>query len=772
MSQTPKKPAHLFVVKEGGSSSTGRGRVIGLESLSPSQAEIVARNQKLVSVSGVLVGVLAGEKEWDLRPLILERGVITISRFLSPSMLSSEIRRSELKGYVSEIPFISPTSPSPTWRESDGAMWVTRTYYNLVIQDEGFLERPLNRSEAAIQLIRELEKFHQKGRIHGHLTPANIAVDGNNLVIVDPFFHLFDSDGYGTTESSAPEVRSGKKPSAASDIFGLGLVLRRVLREEASSDQQRMIDAMIASEPSLRPTFLQIVDAFIPRGAGTATVQTNIAPPTVAETASKVLETPSQPVSVQQIPAQESSKEVRANSHSRQNWLITLLGALVVVLLFKEQILQFGASLMTRSRGTDAPYEVYWRSNQPSLMQQVARAAIDGDSIAELTIIDSVSSGEKNTLIQGALIKKAFNPAWEASLTPEDRALVLKLALSSILPSELKQIPPLADAHPGVLLAVISEMSIEPASKQLVDIPIDKFISLPVPFGSAYEALSKLGITNMGDPSAQSLAHILTGDTSERTISAWIGTNEEVPFTLAKLEILIPLLDAVSGLDEALYKGFVEHSDASGKIFGWFSMDEFAKWSDVSAKDKMLLFAGTLPKRELTFEQKADLLKFPRAGIRERAKAMILEGGLPESMAPVLAYLTSKDSQLTRTQTISLLAALGLKADAAFGFVSQWFDTEPQPESVLQILLRRQTADAIDPFNLEAARYLANHEWKASVPDLDLLTHHPEPLARALAYSHLDVAKPEERAIIERMAKSETNERMKSQLQERLSTPQ
>ena len=85
-------------------------------------------------------------------------------------------------------------------------------------------------------------------------------------------------------------------------------------------------------------------------------------------------------------------------------------------------------------------------------------------------------------------------------------------------------------------------------------------------------------------------------------------------------------------------------------------------------------------------------------------------------------------------------------------------------------MLSRSNVDSTDVFNLEAARYLRKAEWSAQIDVLKLLSLHPEPLARVIAYGRLNPSVDAERSILLERQLSESNESCMTVLKERIAS--
>lgn len=109
-----------------------------------------------------------------------------------------------------------------------------------LVEGETLAERlrrtgPLPIDEAtriAEQLIRGLSAIHRAGIVHRDLTPFNIILSGNRVVIVDFGRAARESEKpgplMGTLDYLAPEQLRGELVSASADLFTLGVVLHEM----------------------------------------------------------------------------------------------------------------------------------------------------------------------------------------------------------------------------------------------------------------------------------------------------------------------------------------------------------------------------------------------------------------------------------------------------------------------------------------------------------------------------------------------------------------
>lgn len=416
-------------------------------------------------------------------------------------------------------------------------------------------------------------------------------------------------------------------------------------------------------------------------------------------------------------------------------------------------------------------YESLWRSGQPSLMKEVVTAALQNeDPVARAAIVGAILKGAQPVNVRDELIRVAFDPRWEAQLSPNDRRIAIALAVTQFMPEALQGLPPLSTAHPAVIFAIMATTSIETPMAPLQEIKVQHLTGLPAPIGPAFGEFSKLPAATVGSANTRALAHILNGSTHETIVSKYFDNTADELATLRKLRILLPLLQRSDALERATYTTLFANSKIITRILRWFEDEPIGSWEKVAKRDKLALVSGILPDTQLTFEQYSDLLHFPNQRVASAAAERLDKGFFKGRAQGMLEFLSSSKNKLSRAQTVTVLATTPLKGDEAFDFLSRWFGSNPDPQSVLALLLTRNEGEKIDPFSFTAANYLSeNTRWQADFATLRKLIAHSEPLARALAYARLDPRNAEQRKVLENMATSEPKPNLRELIQNRLS---
>jgi hypothetical protein len=212
-----------------------------------------------------------------------------------------------------------------------------------------------------------------------------------------------------------------------------------------------------------------------------------------------------------------------------------------------------------------------------------------------------------------------------------------------------------------------------------------------------------------------------------------------------------------------MFLAAVGDSGALPRLLGWFAEDELVDWRSVGVRDRLAVIGGLPTAKILSVEQWADLLRFPLAGVRQRAGEQLREK-VRAGTATVLEYLIRQDAVLSREQAVALVSALEVEGDSAPAFIQGWYATEPSSKAVVELLISRSGITEIDGFNVEGARYLKSHQWDFTLDQVEALTRHSEPLVRALAYARLDPRDTAQRSVLEKASAAEVSPKLKEQV--------
>lgn len=780
-------------------SFSGWERIISAEALLVEEREAVQRSVAVCALAdgtaGVLVGAMRGGQAWDLRPLLLESaapsGSMALLRFSDPDL---SLDRNKLEALMAVVKFsfgLKHKSGLLSCGENEGQIWIRRKFYRHTAADIYALGKPPSAVVPGVQLAQRLlnvlRVWHGGGIAHGHLCLENIAIEDQQPVLLDGGFQAASRLINTGLSGLAPELVKSGQVSLASDIFGLGLILQVLLGANLNPEQTSMLQAMQARDPRSRPKLEDVEKCLFPAPGGRRQdgrtsgprVQSGVikagrvlgagavesVPAAFQEDVSK-----SGQISKAQDNQAREAELAQAAAKARQAryrpWLFFVFALVACAgVLYRYGALNFFPSVDARSEF----YRELWESEDPDSMIKVANAALkEADQTARAVVVEDALRGHARKNVRNILLRSAFNPQWAKDLSAADRKVALSLALSQLVPVDGGQLLPLVDVHAGVILAVVGDLNLKYSEGQFGEIPLSKLAVLPRPFGWAFAELEKQEIRNLSVPAVQALCHILIGNLSPEVFEAFLPLEQPEAVILGRVLIVLPFVELYPDIQEYLYPVLTVRQDILARRLKWFELEKIAEWDKLKKSDKLWLAAGSKPSIDLSFEQYADLLKFPAATVRKEAQQRIMPLLPAAKRGEALGFLSGEKNKLNRYQVVSLLSALQLSGEPAYSFMARWFDTRPEPQSVLGILLARRKVAEGDPFNLEAARYLAAREWQVSLPELDLLADHQEALARALAYSKLDPCEPEELKTLKAAALKESNARIRGEIMRKI----
>jgi serine/threonine protein kinase len=784
------------------------------------------------SFLGVLVGVMRGDSSWDLRPILLDtgaerRGTLHLLRMADPEAFLSGPRKQFFDDTFAAIQRCTEAAQpravgAYAWGEAQGQFWIRRKFYQRTLADVLGPDQGAGKDFAAVpfaqRVIAALAALHRAGGVHGHLSPDNIAVDEDHAVLLDYAFTSVVGVRRSASAYLAPEAQPSSPPTTAADIYGLGNVLRRILSESLSSEHREFLDLMSHPDPAKRPALKAVEERFVPSHrnrqssskligglpAGKVKSGKLLSNSALAEASAAQAEKVNSPAAgsdnggsargAEEKGASEKFDEPRASSRPaapRKDLMLPLrdllfraraslqkvsprarnsfLGALLLAAL-----VGVGAAWWEPHEARVARFQELWSSaDEEQRRLAVTAAVVDQDEVAQEVIAQDVIEGKGRPQIRTGLVRTAFNSLWREELSASDKQQVLAFALSPMLAGQTPVLSPLKDAHPGVQLAVVGDLNFALSEGQFSDLPLSSLEKLPAPFGPAFSELSKLGVKNMSELPARALAHLVVGNFSENAVPLFVGVeNSEADF-LARVLVIAPFADAYPALADELVRIMLGRDDRFSRRIEWFRADPGSQWVALPARDQVLCAIGMMPQTKLSLEQLADLLTFPAARVRSSAVELLNKEFTAKRIGGTLEFLASDQNRFTRPQVVLLMSALSLRQrepqnEAVGSFLATWFNTRPDPQSVLGLLASRREVEAGDPLSLESARFLSNKDWEASLQQLRDLVLHSEKLARALAYSRLDANLPDEAKLLEEGMKNESDPRLREQIQGKL----
>lgn len=734
-------------------------RLLAPESLDASQRAIFDECSRFFPEGSVCVNVVLGRDVWDVRPLLLARGNVSLMR-LSPRL--DEPRARQLAGDLEGFARLFNQEMKIQLIPGKGQFFIIRPFVADTLQDE--LEKGLVSGREELerivrQLIKVVGDLSRRSMAHGHLSPANLAVARGELVLLDP---LMGAIQVSTDPYLPPESSLGVSPEPTADLFCLGKMIRTLLGDSVSPRQASVVEQLLLPSPRHRPPLAEVAVAFGIHEGGTFQSASEPAQLGSRTNSGKLVRSAS-PGSGARFGVVDIRSEAIATPRAKRGWLLIPVALIGAAYLVKERYPSMYHSLAIRVPGLvsehSVEFEAEWASHQKPRMLVVARSAILRDDPAAINAITAdILGGANPEGVRSRMLRVALDELWRDQLSQTDVRSAVALALIQIFPEGARALPDLKTLHPAILLAIAGETQPLNSGKELQAISTDSLTTLPAPFGVLFTELTKLGVTKVGHPAAIGLAAIASGDTRPQAFEGLMTAATDESKARALVSLVVPIVRGSPTAANELFAAIRDRGEQLGTLTSWFALEDLAGWSHVPAMTKLDVALSSATAAELDQAQYADLLKYPVPEARIFAASMLRKKAFTQDAEKLLLTLSSDANALSREQTIALLAAL--KADPATRgqFVTKWFDLQPNPDTVVLLLVARSHADSADLFNLEAARYLRRNAWRAPFALLELLAKHPEPLARVLAYGKLNPAVAAERDLLKKRLSLEKDE--------------
>jgi hypothetical protein len=751
----------------------------GVDQLSSSERAVLDEILSLARVEGVVTGVFINSEAWDLRPLVLDQGRLSVIRLLAPVRTpESSVATDLIKTLEQVFSLHLPRHLQPKIGFQAGKIWFSRPFVKQTLVDilSPFENTgPMFSASSLRPLFALLQELFKAGFAHGNLSLSNLTLDQNQLIPLDVCLHNLPTGGRSEADLEALQKILNLfrfedcSPALVAEMLAIGSSSRAPL--------VKLEDILSKLSQDVSPAFKQEHNQLASPVAEQPKVQAR--GKLIKE--SVVLPLPAkEPKAVTPPPAQESlqhkllakvsdfslSRYLNANFGQRRTQLIW--GG-VMIGFFGIAIIASGGLGFFSKTSNQAYYQKLWLSQNQEKQALVAEAALADPFSAAIDAIRAAALlGKSAQQSRAEILKLAFDERWFKKLSSADRKTVLSIALGTLIPAQMKEIAPFQKLYPGVLLALAGSVSLDNPGAMFADIPLEKFAELPEPFLSAFQVLMQLGVRQLQQLPARAYAHLVLGDANLNTFGNYfIATADEQRLRLQLKAVLVFFEQ-----NPAMATAFEEFLAASGLplqgIFNWFVADQTAQWVRAQPLQRVSILAGTVPPTQLALEQLIDLLQFPQREIRDQAARELSKSTLSKDYQSLLLVLASDENRLTRAQGIFLVSALQVPDEEAFAFLARWFSGEPDPDTVFLILLSRSRIAKPAPFDIEGARYLIDRQWQAATEELAELVRHPEPLARALAYSRLDPKRAADLKILKAQLSADSSERMRQQIKDKL----
>ncbi len=479
----------------------------------------------------------------------------------------------------------------------------------------------------------------------------------------------------------------------------------------------------------------------------TPEVQTPPVAPAIAE---KIEPTPPPPVALAPVVAEEPARAERPReipevpaattrfNNLRPRALLWPAAVLICLLLVAFVFLRRGDS----SGYSPEELELAWYSNRPALMTRVAEVAVQEEGNAEAArdlILRSVIRGEQlPKTVDGSLLRVAFDPHWDAQLTPSDRRTAYALALSGLLREETPtDLTPLAQAHPGLVLAITASAG-ENVGRVLATVPLSVLIALPPPFGVAFQ---QLGVSkpdlHCGDESVRGLARLATrGIEQADAFIQFLSVD-----TMTRLRAVAFLFSednngAQKALDILVHP---THHTAPHDVVRWAQAWNITSWKELEPSDQLLVVSGLKPSGEVLQEHLAVLFAHPEPSMRAYAIQLGLEKITfehPGALA-ALTKIADKPEILTGDQTLMLARLLEMPGSVDSSIARTFLAGNPPETLIVELLLASAKTKTGTRLDFEFSRYLQQKGWEPQLSELSILLSHPDKLTRFFIYTKI-----------------------------------
>ncbi|MBN8548724.1 MAG: hypothetical protein J0M12_05375, partial [Deltaproteobacteria bacterium] len=210
------KPKHLFVVKE--ESPAYAGKMLSAESLTADQQLTAKRYIGLSQSEGIVIGALVRSVGWDVRPLLLQHGELSLLRFSDPAIGLQKSKLSFLRASCDRLLGGREPSAMLACGEVEGQVWTRRKYFQHTLADEDAANQSIHALQITQKLIRLLSALHAGNSIHGHICPQNVALEKQEIFLFDHSYLVAGLPLKDEVASLAPELKNAAVPTFACDV--------------------------------------------------------------------------------------------------------------------------------------------------------------------------------------------------------------------------------------------------------------------------------------------------------------------------------------------------------------------------------------------------------------------------------------------------------------------------------------------------------------------------------------------------------------------------
>lgn len=237
-------------------------------------------------------------RTWDLRPIVTSpsEDEPSIIRFVGPKLKESAQYNTLLKDTIERLETAGDLGNLVrAWGTYQDEFWYRRSFVEQTLAHQ-FSEPESFNVDNGLSLLKalvdELALWHRRGLVHGHICSTNIVWRNSSLSLIDPAIAAMQvqlgeskEESPYSSQSFAPEVWNAQGLVSTADLFGLGLVVKRVVlavqrkyqldkgRDRIEAALKPLMDlasAMLDADPRRRPALAELKSAVLEAGRSEA----------------------------------------------------------------------------------------------------------------------------------------------------------------------------------------------------------------------------------------------------------------------------------------------------------------------------------------------------------------------------------------------------------------------------------------------------------------------------------------------------------------------
>ncbi|MCX7952449.1 MAG: hypothetical protein N2654_02280 [Deltaproteobacteria bacterium] len=585
--------------------------------------------------------------------------------------------------------------------------WFLRKFFPKTLEDLMREQNTLDTQILASKILDSYFEYSAAGLIHGHLSPSNLAVEGEKVVFLDPLLLL--TFPWRNSKYLAPE----KTISPQADYFSLGALFAGF--KNLPPQYSGFIIQALNDDPKKRPS-----PEYLRKDA----------------------------VSLQNFKA---SSSLVKNQGYRLLFFVFLCAFLGVLAFF-----------MLRSRDTEIEPPTFTHSALIRAIESKDQKFLE--ELAEYLI----SSGDKNyfelalaaMLKYGNLVtpkvKKIVSRLNTQKFTKQDVKLMsATLFFEYVSPTVMKDFS-FEGLTDEVKLAFVTITNSEQVRLNFAKTEDNPTLAAMLEVASSFNLLNQPGFLSF-------VGQLYFEACDSRELQALMKNLDLKPIIL----FLRGMADR-DMIPEVCYGEFFSGlSSSSVNLTSWFSGNTLVSWDKIDAKNKLILTLGLYVKG-LTADYYLDLLKFPISEVAERAFEEIEKSCKNSLCKKSLLVLYRYKDTLSREQAVTLGSLVFNDTGFAAKYMPVWLSLAPPPNVVLDLILARDTSSDEDPVLFFSLTYLLTKEFSLNLNQKITMVTHKDPKVRRLGIIKLNPFTQEEKKLLLRLKEIEVDRENQSLIKQKL----